>query len=183
MSCVVQPVRVGNVCQAWTSKLNFTSYLVNNFLLYVLIYRPSEMTCMPKSRKRIRIDMEDADGARFDIKLEGNITQEKIRKVFEVMNMMDIEMDDDASNTQERLNMDSTGSKIWHVVERYFTMGKFKSTSVLEKYEDEFNEPVKLSVISTYLSRFSAKGKLDRVRTGREWTYQTAPLLSQKQHV
>ncbi len=81
---------------------------------------------------------------------------------------------------QETINMDSVGSKIWHIVDKFFPMGKFTSTTVLEKYEDEFNEPVKLSVISTYLSRFSSKGRIDRVRTGREWTYQ-AIKISQKQ--
>ncbi len=59
-------------------------------------------------------------------------------------------------------------------------MGKYTSTNILEKYEDEYNEPVKLSIISTYLSRFSTKGKIGRTRTGREWTYQTLK-LSQKQ--
>jgi predicted transcriptional regulator len=59
-------------------------------------------------------------------------------------------------------------------------MGKFTSTNILEKYEDEFNEPVKLSVISTYLSRFAGKGRVDRTRTGREWTYQSTK-ITQKQ--
>ena len=135
------------------------------------------MLCMVK--KRIRIDIEDADGAKYDIKLEGNITLEKIRKVFEVMNMADIEVEGSGQNRSEQPNMDSTGAKIWHAVDKYFPMGKFTSTDVLEKYEDEFNEPVKLSVISTYLSRFSARGRLDRVRTGREWTYQTNKIAQQ----
>ena len=122
--------------------------------------------------KRIRIDMEDADGARYDIKLEGNVTREKVLKIFEMMDLMNIE-------EQETTNMDSIGSKIWHIVDKFFPMGKFTSTNILEKYEDEYNEPVKLSIISTYLSRFSTKGKIDRIRTGREWTYQTIK-LSQK---
>ena len=50
-----------------------------------------------------------------------------------------------------------------------------------EKYEDEYNEPVKLSVISTYLSRFASKGKVDRARTGREWTYQTIKIGQRSQ--
>ena len=125
------------------------------------------------AKKRIRIDMEDADGAKYDIKLEGNITREKVLKIFEMMDLMNIEEE------QETTNMDSVGSKIWHIVDRFFPTGKFTSTSILEKYEDEYNEPVKLSIISTYLSRFSTKGKIDRVRTGREWTYQTLK-LSQK---
>ncbi|MCH8915248.1 MAG: hypothetical protein IIA82_05330 [Thaumarchaeota archaeon] len=125
-------------------------------------------------KKRIRIDMEDSDGARYDIKIEGNVTREKILKIFEMMDLMNIEEE------QEATNMDSVGSKIWHVVDKFFPVGEFTSTKILEKYEDEFNEPVKLSVISTYLSRFSSKGRIDRVRTGREWTYQTIK-ISQKQ--
>ncbi len=126
------------------------------------------------AKKRIRIDMEDADGARYDIKIEGNVTRDKVLKIFEMMDLMNIEEE------QETTNMDSVGSKIWHIVDKFFPMGKFTSTTVLEKYEDEFNEPVKLSVISTYLSRFSSKGRIDRVRTGREWTYQ-AIKIGQKQ--
>jgi len=126
------------------------------------------------AKKRIRIDMEDTDGARYDIKLEGNVTREKVLKIFEMMDLMNIEEE------QETTNMDSIGSKIWHIVDKFFPMGKFTSTNILEKYEDEYNEPVKLSIISTYLSRFSTKGKIDRIRTGREWTYQ-AIKLGQKQ--
>ena len=118
--------------------------------------------------------MEDADGARYDIKLEGNVTREKVLKIFEMMDLMNIEEENEATN------IDSVGSKIWHIIDKFFPMGKFTSTNILEKYEDEFNEPVKLSVISTYLSRFSTKGKVERTRTGREWTYQTIK-ISQKQ--
>ncbi len=126
------------------------------------------------AKKRIRIDMEDSDGARYDIKLEGNVTREKILKIFELMDLMNIEEE------QETIKMDSVGGKIWHIVDTFFPMGKYTSTNILEKYEDEYNEPVKLSIISTYLSRFSTKGKISRTRTGREWTYQTIK-LSQKQ--
>lgn len=126
------------------------------------------------AKKRIRIDMEDSDGARYDIKLEGNVTREKVLKIFEMMDLMNIEEE------QEPTNMDSVGAKIWHIVDKFFPMGKFTSTNILEKYEDEYNEPVKLSIISTYLSRFSTKGRIDRARTGREWTYQ-AIKVGQKQ--
>jgi hypothetical protein len=127
------------------------------------------------AKKRIRIDMEDSDGARYDIKLEGNVTRDKVLKIFEMMDLMNIEEE------QEVTNMDSVGSKIWHIVDKFFPMGKFTSTNILEKYEDEYNEPVKLSVISTYLSRFSTKGRVNRTRTGREWTYQTIKVAQKQQ--
>ena len=122
------------------------------------------------AKKRIRIDMEDSDGARYDIKLEGNVTKDKILKIFEMMDLMNIEEE------QIPTNMDSTGSKIWNIVDKFFPMGKFTSTNILEKYEDEYNEPVKLSIISTYLSRFATKGRVNRTRTGREWTYQSVKI-------
>jgi hypothetical protein len=127
------------------------------------------------AKKRIRIDMEDADGARYDIKLEGNVTKDKILKIFEMMDLMNIEEE------QEPTNMDSVGSKISNIVDKFFPMGKFTSTNILEKYEDEYNEPVKLSIISTYLSRFATKGRVNRTRTGREWTYQTIKITQKQQ--
>ena len=127
------------------------------------------------AKKRIRIDMEDSDGARYDIKLEGNVTKDKILKIFEMMDLMNIEEE------QEPTNMDSVGSKIWNIVDKFFPMGKFTSTNILEKYEDEYNEPVKLSIISTYLSRFATKGRVNRTRTGREWTYQIIKIVQKQQ--
>ena len=120
--------------------------------------------------------MEDSDGARYNIKLEGNVTRDKVLKIFEMMDLMNIEEE------QEVTNIDSVNAKIWHIVDKFFPVGKFTSTNILEKYEDEYNEPIKLSVISTYLSRFSTKGRVNRTRTGREWTYQTNK-IAQKQSI
>ena len=118
--------------------------------------------------------MEDSDGAKYDIKLEGNVTRDKVLKIFEMMDLMNIE------EGPEALNLDSVGSKIWHIIDKQFPVGKFTSTEILEKYEDEYNEPIKLSIISTYLARFAQKGRVQRAKSGREWTYQVIK-LTQKQ--
>ncbi len=114
--------------------------------------------------------MEDSDGAKYDIKIEGNVTREKVLKIFEMMDLMNIE------EGPEALNLDSTGSKIWNIIDKHFPVGKFTSSTILEKYEDEYNEPIKLSRISTYLSRFANKNRIERSKTGRAWTYQTIRL-------
>lgn len=125
------------------------------------------------AKKRIRIDIEDAEGANFNLNLSGNITREKVLKAFEFLDLMNIE------ETPNSPQIDSVGAKIWNIVDKFFPMGKFTSSEILEKYEDEYNEPIKLSIISTYLSRFTEKGRVERVRTGREWTYQSIK-ISQK---
>ena len=125
--------------------------------------------------KRIRIDVQDKDGAKFDFKIEGNVTREKVLKIFELMDLMNIEEPSEATKT------DTVGGKIWHLVDKYYPTGRFTSTEILERYEDEFNEPVKLSVISTYLARFTTKNKVERAKKGREWAYQATriPNLNQ----
>ena len=116
-------------------------------------------------QKRIRIDVQDKDGAKYDFKIEGNVTKEKVLKIFELMDLINIEED-------QAPNLDSVGGKIWNVTENSFPTGRFTSSEVLEKYEDEYNEPIKLSVISTYLARFASRNRIERTRAGREWSYQ-----------
>jgi len=116
-------------------------------------------------QKRIRIDVQDKDGAKYDFKIEGNVTKEKVLKIFELMDLINIE-------EEQAPNLDSVGGKIWNVIENSFPAGRFTSSEVLEKYEDEYNEPIKLSVISTYLARFASRNRVERTRTGREWSYQ-----------
>ena len=118
--------------------------------------------------------MEDTDGAKYDIKLEGNVTRDKVLKIFEMMDLMNIEQGPEAPN------LDSVGAKIWNIIDKHFPVGKFTSTEILEKFEDEYDEPIKLSVISTYLSRFTSKGRVERSKTGREWSYQTIKLTQRE---
>ena len=126
------------------------------------------------TRKKIRIDLEDSDGAKYNLSLEGNVTRDKMLKIFELMDLINIEEPDD------QVQLDSVGSKIWNVIDKQFPIGKFTSSMVLEKYEDEYGEPVKLSVISTYLSRFALKGRVAREKKGKEWTYQTLKIAQKE---
>lgn len=128
------------------------------------------------ARKRIRIDLEDADGAKYNFSLEGNVTREKMLKIFELMNLMNIE------EPEAGAQLDSIGAKIWNVIDKNFPIGKFTSSMILEKYEDEYEEPIKLSVISTYLSRFTVKGKVAREKQGKEWAYQILKIAQREKN-
>ena len=118
------------------------------------------------TKKQVRIDVEDNEGVKTKISIEGNVTRDKVLKIFELMDMINIEEHDNGPKA------DSVGGKIWYLVDKYYPPGRFTSSELLERYEDEYNEPVKLSVISTYLSRFTSKNKVQRAKKGREWAYQ-----------
>ncbi|HET7148320.1 MAG TPA: hypothetical protein VFI73_07460 [Candidatus Nitrosopolaris sp.] len=126
------------------------------------------------SRKKIKIQLEDADGGKYDLALEGNISKTKIIKFIEVLDLLEVKGKDnfeDNVKLKENDNLTSVGSKIWNLVERKFPYSTFTSSDILEIYEDEYQEPIQLSVVATYLSRYSERRKLSRNKRGKEWLY------------
>jgi hypothetical protein len=126
------------------------------------------------NRKRIKIQLEDSDGGKYDFALEGNISKTKIIKLIEVLDLIETKGNDinlENSKLREKENLTSIGSKIWNLVEQKFPHTAFTSSDILEIYEDEYQEPIQLSVVATYLSRYSERGKLSRNKRGKEWLY------------
>jgi hypothetical protein len=129
---------------------------------------------MSSGKKRFKIELEDAEGSKYNLSLEGNISKEKMMKIVEFMDLINIESNGNNENEIYRSNRAtpaSVGDKIWTLVESKFPYGGFTSTDILELYEDQYNEPIKLSIISTYLSRYAERGRLIRTRQGKEWIY------------
>lgn len=122
--------------------------------------------------KRIRIDLKDNEGIKYNFNMEGEITKDKIIKIFELMDLLHLHKE----NKITKQNFNSINSKIWNIIYKYFFTIDFTSTMVLEKFEDEYNQSIKLSIISTYLFRFVNKGKIIRSKSGREWNYKIKTL-------
>lgn len=131
-------------------------------------------------KRKIKIELEDEEGGKYNLSLEGNISKSKVMKVFELMDMLDARGKDkspDPGNHDYRSpepykkDLASIGARIWDIVENQFTYNSFTSSDVLEIYEHEFKEQTQLSIISTYLSRYSDRKKLVRTKNGKEWVY------------
>lgn len=133
-------------------------------------------------RKKFKIELEDAEGGKYNLSFEGNVTKEKVAKIVEFMDLIDLEGQTtrqglEGSNNGELMTAPhpaSVGDRIWALVDTKFPFGSFTSSDILELYEDTYNEPIKLSIISTYLSRYAERGRLARTRQGKEWVYRTA---------
>ena len=132
---------------------------------------------MSLGKKKIKIEVEDAEGDKYNLSLEGNMSKEKVMKVMELMEAINngksepTEFNNFHSSNQVQENLNSLSSKIWWIVESKFPFTSFTSTDILEMYTDEYNEPIKLDVIATYLSRYHKKEKLLRSKGGKEWIY------------
>lgn len=118
-------------------------------------------------KKSVTIDVEDDEGAVYHMRVTGNVTREKVLNIFESLNLVDLEQ----PGTPKTPN--TVGGRIWGIIDQQYPVGDFTSIDVLEKYEDEYNLPIKLSVVSTYLARFAQKGQVARQKRGRKWSYQT----------
>jgi hypothetical protein len=129
---------------------------------------------MSSGKKRFKIELEDAEGSKYNLSLEGNISKDKIMKIVEFMDLLNVESNansESGSYDNNRSTPASVGDRLWSLIESKFPYGGFTSTDILELYEDQYNEPIKLSIISTYLSRYSERGRLARTRQGKEWIY------------
>ncbi|HJS68114.1 MAG TPA: hypothetical protein VJ730_01725 [Nitrososphaera sp.] len=129
---------------------------------------------MSSGKRKFKIELEDAEGSKYNLSLEGNVSKEKIMKIVEFMDLLNIESNGNGEGETLARAPASVGDRIWSLVEGKFPYGGFTSTDILELYEDQYNEPIKLSIISTYLSRYSDRGRLTRNRQGKEWVYKIA---------
>lgn len=143
-------------------------------------------------RKKFKIELEDAEGGKYNLSFEGNLSKDKIVKIVEFMDLLNIE-GGGSGHGQDRLAQGqedvlavsrrapaSVGDRIWALVDQKFPYGSFTSSDILELYEDTYNEPIKLSIISTYLSRYAERGRLGRVRQGKEWIYRSSSSSSRQ---
>src|SRR5215475_4929626 len=99
-------------------------------------------------KKRIKIELEDEEGGKYNLSLEGNISKSKVMKVFELMDMLDARGKDErpdqvnheyrSTAPPNKKDLVSIGAKIWDIVENQFTYNSFTSSDVLEIYEHEF---------------------------------------------
>lgn len=144
---------------------------------------------MSSGKRKIKIEFEDAEGSKYNLSLDGDISKNKILKVYELMeslNTLDRGQFEENSasdakgigraNGRSRESLSSVGSKIWYVVENKFPSSTFTSSDVQEMYEEEYKESMRLDAVATYLSRYFNKGKLIRNRKGgKEWVYKIVP--------
>lgn len=145
---------------------------------------------MSSGKRKIKIEFEDAEGSKYNLSLDGDISKNKILKVYELMESLNTldggqfeensasdAKDIGKANGRSRESLSSVGSKIWYVVENKFPSSTFTSSDVQEMYEEEYKESMRLDAVATYLSRYFNKGKLIRNRKGgKEWVYKIVPI-------
>ena len=127
---------------------------------------------MSSKKKKIKIELEDDEGGKYNLSLEGNFSKEKILQVIELMELVRSDSTGAIINSSQENNRTlSVDSKIWNIIEQSFYYNTFTSSDIVNIYNKKYNETIKLSIISTYLARYVTKGKLKRTKRLREYVY------------
>ena len=118
--------------------------------------------------------MEDGQGGKYTLSFNGGLSPERMTKISEFL------QNSQQNNTPETIefNSNTTYGKIIKLIETKFPLGSFTSNDILELYEDEYNEPSKLSTIATYLSRLYEKDMLQREKTKSGWIYTRPKIIN-----
>jgi len=138
-------------------------------------------------KKKIKIELEDDEGGRYNLSLEGNLSKDKIQKVLNLVESLNISKDESNTliktdhgqtnstikniNNNNNSSLNSIESRVWTLIQNNFAFSSFTSSNVAESYESNYGEQLQLSLISTYLSRYYDKNKLTRTKRGKEWIY------------
>ena len=118
-------------------------------------------------RKRIKIEVADEEGTRYTLALEGKVSRDKLMKAVDMLEMMDVPID----HTYRPPDKGTFFGKVMSLLETDFAAGDFSSSDVARAFEEKYNQPVKLSTISTYLTRLFEKEQIRRERFGNSWVY------------
>lgn len=119
-------------------------------------------------RKKIKIEVEDEEGTRYTLALEGRVSRDKILKAVDMLDVMDVPLDQGVA----RPPSDGTFfGKVMSLIETGFPAAEFSSSDVAREFEEKFSQQLRLSTISTYLARLAEKGYLRRERFGNSWVY------------
>lgn len=128
---------------------------------------------MHSKTRKIRIQLEDNDGDKYNVSLEGALSKEKMFKILTLIDSLDNNVSDGSLHSQlnNNTNSDSLGTKLWNIIQNDVKDINFTSNDILKTYNEIYRETTQLSIVSTYLTRFFSKNKLTRRKHGKEWIY------------
>jgi Penicillinase repressor len=117
--------------------------------------------------KRIKIELQDDEGTKYTLALEGAVSRDKLMKAMDMLEVMDVPME----RAHRAPDEGTFFGRVQTLLETEFAAGDFSSSDVARGFEEKYNQPVKLSTISTYLARLADKQYIRRERFGNSWVY------------
>jgi hypothetical protein len=117
--------------------------------------------------KRVKFELEDERGRKRFHVVEGPVSRSDLMRTMDALEIMDQSLE----HTPRTPDEGTFFGKVQTLLETTFAGGDFSSSDVAREFEEKYGQPVKLSTISTYLSRLADKQYIKRERFGNSWVY------------
>jgi len=116
--------------------------------------------------RKLKVEVYDEEGNKYAISFEGRVTRDKALKILDLVDLLS-GLPETPPLSHEKFNNLSKMDRVKMIVEKYFSLSWFTTRDVQLMYEKEYNTPISLSTVSTYLTRMVNSGILINERNGR----------------
>ena len=127
--------------------------------------------------KKMRVEIFN-DGDRYTITFEGQVTRDKALRLLDLVELLG-GMPTVNSESSRPISEIPKIEKVRLAAEKNFPVGWFSSTDLQSAYEKQFNEPIGLSTVSTYLSRLTDRGFFIKSGTSNQRRYRIMTTISE----
>ena len=135
--------------------------------------------CFGVPAKKIRVEVFN-NGDRYTITFEGHVTRDKTLRLLDLVELLG--GTPTAHSGSERSTSEIPKiEKVRLAAEKNFPIGWFSSKDLQSAYEKQFNEPIRLSTASTYLSRLTDRGFFIRGGASNQRRYRIMTAISKHQ--
>jgi len=129
--------------------------------------------------KKMRVEIFN-NGDHYTITFEGQVTRDKALRLLDLVELL---------GGMPTVNPEATRSaseipkieKVRLVADKNFPVGWFSSKELQSAYEKQFNEPIRLSTASTYLSRLADRGFFTKKGASNQLRYRIMTTISNYQ--
>jgi hypothetical protein len=113
--------------------------------------------------KKMRVEVFDGTGNKYTVTFDGDVTRDKALRLLDIVELLGGMPSVSPSQGQAVSELPKL-EKLRLIVEKHFPIIWFSSKDVQGMYEQEFKEPIALSMVCTYLARMAKRGML--MKTG-----------------
>jgi hypothetical protein len=139
--------------------------------------------------RKMRVEVFDAEGNRYTVAFEGQITRDKAVRLLDLVELLGGMPTEGKTSSPATVSSGATSSKydkMQAAVSKHFPIAWFSSREMQTVYEQEYNEPISLSTVATYLGRMADRNMILKAGASNSLKYKlarSAPETMPKQRV
>jgi len=118
-------------------------------------------------KKRIKLEFFDRAGVKHSLAIEGDFTVDKVTRLLEYAEIVS----GSGQSSPTRQGYESKIGKLLDVINTLPPDRMFDSRQLWQSYCETWGDELTLGAISTYLSRLSDRGTLERTGSPAHWFY------------